>query len=78
MFMELSDRITVDSDMCFGKPVVRGKRYPVAVILELLAAGMTRTEILADYEDLQDEDISACLQYAAQALKGYRLIPLAA
>jgi uncharacterized protein (DUF433 family) len=76
--MELSNRITVDPDMCFGKPVIRGKRYPVALILELLAAGMTRKEILADYEELQDEDITACLQCAAQALKGYRLIPLAA
>jgi uncharacterized protein (DUF433 family) len=72
------DRITIDPNMCHGKPAIRGKRYPVALILELLASGMTRQEILADYEDLQNEDISACLQFAANILQGRRAVPLVA
>lgn len=62
--------------MCHGKPVVRGLRYPVSLILELLAAGMTVEEILADYEDLEKEDITACLEFAARMLKGHRTVPL--
>jgi uncharacterized protein (DUF433 family) len=76
--MDLSERITVDPNMCHGKPVIRGKRYPASLILELMAAGMTRQEILADYEDIQDEDITACLQFAAKLLQGRRAVPLAA
>jgi uncharacterized protein (DUF433 family) len=64
--MDLLDRITVDPKMCHGKPVIRGKRYRVALILELLAAGMSRQEILADYDDLEEADIAACLQYAVR------------
>ena len=60
----ISERITVDPDICHGKPTIRGLRYPVSMILELLAAGMTADEILADYEDLEREDISAALTYA--------------
>jgi uncharacterized protein (DUF433 family) len=59
-------RITVNPEVCHGKPTVRNLRYPVEMLLELLAAGMTREEILSDFPDLQDADISACLLYAAQ------------
>ena len=52
--------------MCHGKPVVRGMRYPVVNILELMAAGMTHAEILADYEDLEAKDLQACLMFAAK------------
>ena len=62
----ISDRITTDPNICQGKPTIRGMRYPVSMILELLAAGMTADEILADYEDLEREDIAAALAYAAQ------------
>ena len=62
----LLNRITSDSDICHGKPVIRGLRYPVQTILELLASGMTHSEILEDYEDLQEEDLLACLQFAAR------------
>ncbi|MEX0794404.1 MAG: DUF433 domain-containing protein [Pirellulaceae bacterium] len=62
----MTSRITIDPAICHGKPCVRGLRYPVSMILELLASGMTRDEILADYPDLEDEDISACLRYAAE------------
>jgi len=54
-------RITVDPAICHGKPTVRGLRYPVSMILELLAGNMTPKEILADYPDLERKDISACL-----------------
>lgn len=62
----LLDRITVDPDICHGKPTIRGLRYPVNSMLELLASGMTIEEILADYPDLEREDLLACLAYAAQ------------
>ena len=54
-------RITIDPAICHGKPTVRGLRYPVETILELLSAGMTHEEILADYPDLEREDILAVL-----------------
>ena len=64
--MNVHSRITIDPQICHGKPCIRGLRYPVTTILELLASGMTRQEILADYADLEEEDIQACLQYAAR------------
>ncbi len=66
MEKELSKRITSNHDICHGKPTIRGLRYPVDMILDLMAAGMSITEILADYSDLQEEDIFACLEYAAK------------
>ena len=62
----LLSRITSHPDICHGKPVVRGLRYPVQNILELLASGMTHPEILEDYEDLEEEDLLACLQFAVR------------
>jgi uncharacterized protein (DUF433 family) len=59
------DRITINPDICHGKPTIRGLRYPVETILELLSAGMTIEEILADYEDLERQDILAVLAFAA-------------
>ena len=59
-------RIVVNSEICHGKPVVRGLRYPVEMILQLLSSGMSTEEILEDYEDLEREDILACLFYAAK------------
>ncbi|SFH79303.1 DUF433 domain-containing protein [Planctomicrobium piriforme] len=61
-----TSRITIDPQICHGKPCVRGLRYPVTMILELLAAGMTNEQILSDYPDLETEDITACLRYAAK------------
>ena len=63
---KLLDRITMDPDICHGKPCVRGLRYPVDLILELLSSGMTHGEILADYNDLEPDDILAVLAYAAR------------
>lgn len=62
----LLERITIDPQICHGKPVVRGLRYPVETVLEWLSSGMTIEEILADYEDLEREDILAVLAYAAR------------
>ena len=59
-------RITLDPDICHGKPCVRGLRYPVEFILELLSSGMSMEEILSDYDDLEREDILAVLLYAAR------------
>ncbi len=64
--MNTTPRITIDPQICHGKPCIRGLRYPVTMVLELLASGMAHQEILADYPDLEEADIRACLQYAAQ------------
>jgi uncharacterized protein (DUF433 family) len=76
--MELLDRITTDPEICYGKPVIRGLRYPVEVILELLSSGMTTEEILDDYEDLEREDILAVLAYAARLSQIKRIEPVLA
>ncbi|MGA7731835.1 MAG: DUF433 domain-containing protein [Chloroflexia bacterium] len=74
--MSLLDRITIDPDICHGKPCIRGKRYPVEVLLELLSSGMTIDEILADYEDLERDDILAVLVFAARLSQIKRMEPL--
>lgn len=66
-------RITIDPAICHGKPCIRGLRYPVETILELLSAGMTTDEILADYSDLKREDILAALAFAVQLSRIKRL-----
>ena len=63
---DLIQRITIDPHICHGKPCIRGLRYPVEILLELLSAGMTVEEILADYEDLEREDIFAALAFATR------------
>jgi uncharacterized protein (DUF433 family) len=63
---ELLRRITVNPEICHGKPCVRGLRYPVPMLLELLSSGMTVEEVLADYEDLEREDLLAALAYGAR------------
>ncbi|BAP57656.1 hypothetical protein THII_3359 [Thioploca ingrica] len=64
--MKLIERITIDPHICHGKPCIRHLRYPVENILELLSAGMSVDEIVADYEDLEKEDILAVFAYATQ------------
>jgi len=63
------NRITIHPDICHGKPVIRNKRYPVDLILDLLSSGMSTEEILDDYPNLEKEDIYACLQYASKVTK---------
>lgn len=64
--MTAIDRITVNPDVCGGRPCVRGLRIRVKDVLDLLAAGASREEILADYPDLENEDITAVLEFAAR------------
>ena len=66
MMAEAAGRITIDPDVCHGQPAIRGLRYPVTLILELLSSGMTIEDILGDYEDLEREDILAALAFAAR------------
>lgn len=65
------DRITVDPAICHGKPIVRGIRWPVQVILEQLAAGMTFDEMIADHPELEREDLQAALEFAAAQAGGF-------
>ena len=76
--MNLSERITIDPEICHGKPTIRGLRYPVETILELLSSGMAVEEILADYKDLEREDILAALDYARRLSQIKRIEPILA
>lgn len=60
----LLERITLNPNVCHGKPTIRDMRYPIENMLELMAGGMSFEEILADYPDLKKEDLMASLQYA--------------
>jgi len=76
--MNLSERITINPEICHGKPTVRGLRYTVETILELLSAGMSVEDILVDYEDLEKEDILAALDYARRLSQINRIEPVSA
>jgi uncharacterized protein (DUF433 family) len=65
----LLSRITIDPEICHGKPCVRGLRYPVETVLEYLSSGDTFEEVLSEFPDLEREDLLACIQFAAQTLK---------
>lgn len=69
METNLLKRITINSDICFGKPTIRGMRYPIDMILDLLSAGMTTPEIIDDYPDLEEDDIRACLVFASKLIR---------
>ncbi len=62
-------RITIDPAICYGKPTVRGLRYPVETILGWMASGMTHAQILEDYGDLEEEDLLECLLFAKQIVQ---------
>ena len=66
-------RITINPEVCHGKPTIRGLRYPVDMVLDLLSAGMSTADILADYPDLEAADITAVLQYAAHLARVQRV-----
>ena len=76
--LALLDRITIDPDICHGKPCIRGLRYPVENILELLSGGATTEDILRDYEDLERDDVLAALAFAARLAQVKRIQPPAA
>lgn len=73
--MDLAERITADPEICHGKACIKGTRIMVTVILDNLAAGLDRDEILASYPTLRDEDIRAAIAYAAELAKE-RILPL--
>ncbi|HEX8597748.1 MAG TPA: DUF433 domain-containing protein [Chloroflexia bacterium] len=73
--VRLLDRITIDPNICHGKPVIRGLRYPVEVLLELLSSGMSIEDILADYEDLERDDLLAALAFGARLSRVKRMQP---
>jgi uncharacterized protein (DUF433 family) len=73
---QLLSRITIDPAICHGKPCIRGLRYPVENILELLSSGMTIDEILVDYEDLERDDVLAALAFATRLCRTKRLQPV--
>jgi uncharacterized protein (DUF433 family) len=75
---DLLDRITIDPAICHGTPCVRGLRYPVEFLLELLSGGMTEDEILSDYPDLEREDLRAVYLYASRLSRVKRIEPDAA
>jgi uncharacterized protein (DUF433 family) len=74
--MTLLNRITIDPAICHGKPCIRGMRWPVEVVLDLLGSGMTIDNILEDHPELERDDIIAALNYARILLSGQ--IPAAA
>lgn len=63
---ELLNRISINPNICFGKPCIKGHRIWVSLILDFMASGMTIPEILADYPQLETADILACLAYGAE------------
>jgi uncharacterized protein (DUF433 family) len=79
MMNTLLYRITINPDICHGKPVIRGLRYPVEHMLELLSSGMSIPDILAYYEDLEREDLLAVLEYAMRLsqIKRIEILPAA-
>ena len=60
------ERITINPDICHGKPTIRNMRYPVEMVLDLLSSGMTWIEIMEDYPAIEQDDIRACLIFASQ------------
>ena len=69
MNMKLIDRITINPEICHGRPSIRNTRYTVDLILDLLSSGMTENEIIEDYPALEKEDIQACLIFASMLSK---------
>ncbi len=63
-------RITIDKDICHGKPCIRGMRWPVEGIIDMLGSGMSFEDILEDHPELEKEDIFACLNFAKLYLSG--------
>ncbi len=72
----LLSRITTSPDICHGQPCIRGLRYPVEFVLDLLSSGMPFEEILGDYPDLERDDLRAVLAFAARLSQSKRLSPV--
>jgi uncharacterized protein (DUF433 family) len=78
MMNDLLNRITININVSGGKPSIRNMRFTVAQMLELLASGMTTTEILEDYNYIEEDDINACLLYASQMMNSKKVLLAAA
>ena len=79
MACPLLDRITINPEVCFGKPCIRGHRIWVSLILDMLATGMTVQQVLEEYPDLQEDDVYACIAYGSEMTRErYVDIPAAA
>ena len=76
--MRWRERIVVDPEILVGKPVIRGTRIAVELVLELLAAGQSESDLLANYPGLTREDILACLSYASYLAHEYKAYPIPA
>jgi uncharacterized protein (DUF433 family) len=74
--MDWRDRITVDPRILAGKPIVKGTRISVELVIDLLAAGWTSQQLLDSYPTLQADDVRACLAYASEILHGEKVFPL--
>jgi uncharacterized protein (DUF433 family) len=77
-FVSRLDRITADSSICHGQPTMRGLRYPVESLLELLASGMTTEEIIGDFPDLERDDLLAALEFGELVSGHCPVVPLGA
>lgn len=77
-FMVLPERLQVDPEILSGKPVIRGSRISVELVLDLLAGGMSESEILENYPGIEREDVLACLAYASQLAHEWKTFPLSA
>ena len=76
--MSRLERITTDRSICHGQPTVRGLRYPVESLLQLLASGMSIEEIIEDHPDLERDDLLAALEFGALASGQHRVVPFGA
>lgn len=70
---ELKNRITIDPEICHGKPCIRGMRWPVEVIMDMLGSGMSIEQILEDHNELEKEDILASLNFAKLYMSGHTM-----
>ena len=71
--MNYLDRITIDPDLCHGKPCIRNMRWPVEVIIDMLGSGMTIEQIIEEHQELEREDIIASLNFAKLCLSGHSI-----
>ena len=69
----LIDRISIDPEICHGKPCIRGMRWPVEVIIDMLGSGMSTEDILEDHKELEKEDVLAALHFAKLYLIGHSI-----
>ena len=75
--MSRINRITITPEVCHGKPCIRGMRWPVEVIIDMLSSGMTIEQIVEDHPELEREDILASLDYAKISLSGRSIVEVA-